>query len=311
MKNPASPITNTTNTRLSATFDVSDIIGLYKRQLNIDVSRFFINLKTIKLYKCLDTGYKFYQPQSLAGDGMFYENLHKALNENYYHSWKFENQLAFDNIQPGDKVLDIGCGIGNFLTRASEKSDHVYGLELNEDAVRICENKGLRVYNQLIEDHASTHESFYDFVVIFQVLEHITDVDLFVNASLKVLKPGGKILIGVPNNEPYFGGYDKFCTLNLPPHHMGLWSIKVFKKFSKLFNLTILKVKYDVKGRILAHTYLRAKYLAGVKSLPGNHSILDKIKIISASLISFPESLFTKWLFGLKGSHIAVLFKKN
>ena len=311
MLNPISPLTNKNNTQLADTFNVCDIIELYKNQLKIDVSRFFEKTKVINLYECLDTGYKFYYPMGLEGDGIFYEKLQKKLNDTYYHTWKFEIQFALDTIKAGDKVLDIGCGIGNFLVRAREKTAEVYGLELSRAASDICQSKGLRVHNELIEEHAIGNESFYDVVVMFQVLEHISDIEQFINACLKVLKPGGKLVIGVPNNEPYFSGYDKFCTLNLPPHHMGLWNKKVFSKFAKLFNLSILDVIYDVKGRVLVHAYLRAKYLAGVKSLPGKHTMIDKLKMICTSIISIPESIIRKLLFGLNGSHIAILFEKN
>jgi hypothetical protein len=48
-------------------------------------------------------------------------------------------------------------------------------------------------------------------------------VNSFILSCLKILKPGGKIVIGVPNNNPYIHKYDVYHTLNLPPHHMGLW----------------------------------------------------------------------------------------
>ena len=311
MLKPLSPITQTDNTLLTDTFKVTDIIDLYKCQLHMDVSRFFEKTKFIQLYKCLDTGYKFYYPQGLEGDGRFYEMLQDRLKDTYYHPWKFENQLAYDHLKAGDKVLDIGCGIGNFLLRAREKTSEVYGLELNKAAAEICRSRNLKVYNEFIEEHSFDHEGYYDMVVMFQVLEHVSDVEKFIRASLKVLKAGGKLLIGVPNSKPYFARYDKYCTLNLPPHHMGLWNVDVFYKFAKLFNISIQKVIYDCPGRLLVHTYLRAKHLAGIKSLPGKHSFMDKVKMLITSSIAFPETVISKLRFGLNGAHIAVLFQKN
>lgn len=308
---PLSPLTRKANTRLADNFQSSDIITLYKEQLNINVSSFFPGIASIQLFECIDTGYKFYHPKGLDGDSRFYESLQHKLNAGYYHDWKFENELAYNAIQEGDKVLDIGCGIGNFLMKAKNKTSEVYGLELNKMAVNVCHTKGLKVFDELIEQHAENHIEEYDMVCMFQVLEHVSDVQSFILSALKVLKVGGKLLIGVPNNEPYFAGYDKFCTLNLPPHHMGLWNKRVFDKFAPLFGLTINSVKYDKKPRIIASSYLRAKYHAGIKSLPGKHTSREKIKMVFYAIYSFPITLFEKLTGKLHGAHIAVLFTKT
>ena len=310
MTNPICPITKKNTTELFSSFKGKDIIELYRAQLDIDVSRFFKDHPVFDLYQCNETGYKFYYPQDLSGDGKFYETLQIQLGDGYYHKWKFENQLAFDAIRANDRVLDIGCGIGNFLAKAVEKTSHVYGLELNENAISICISKGLNVYRESIQDHVETHKEYYDVICMFQVLEHIYDVKEFIDSTLKALKKGGKLIIGVPNNQPYFLGYDKYCTLNLPPHHMGLWNEDVFKKFAKLFNLSILEVKYDTKGRILTEAYLRAKYLTGVKSLIGKHSLLEKIKIGFLAFITLPATIIKKRTKGLNGSHMVLMLKK-
>ena len=311
MRAPASPVTKTNNTSLSEIFLADDVIGLYRKQLDIDVTSFFTGTPAFYLYRCNDTGYRFYYPENLLGNGKFYEALQGKLGNKYYHDWKFENQLAYDNLAHGDKVLDIGCGTGNFLLKAKNKTATVYGLELNESAVAACNRRGLHVYNQMISDHVANNEETYDMVCAFQVLEHVYDVKDFLDAALKVLKKGGKMVIGVPNSKPYFLGYDKYCTLNLPPHHMGLWNETVFEKLCSLFNLTVLKVEYDVKGRILAEAYLRAKYMSGVKSLPGHHTLIEKLKIGSFALFTLPATWLKKITRGLKGSQRAVLIQKN
>ena len=72
MTNPICPITKKNTTELFASFKGKDIIELYREQLNIDVSRFFKDHPVFYLYHCNETGYKFYYPQDLSGDGKFY-----------------------------------------------------------------------------------------------------------------------------------------------------------------------------------------------------------------------------------------------
>jgi hypothetical protein len=128
--------------------------------------------------------------------------------------------------------------------------------------------------------------------------------------SLKALKKGGKLIIGVPNNEPYFKSYDKYSTLNLPPHHMGLWNIKVFEKIAPLFKMELLQAEYDEKGRPIIEAYLRAKYIGRIVSPAGLHTKAEKIKMLLLGLITVPLSIIKKYTTGINGSHIAVVFKK-
>jgi 2-polyprenyl-3-methyl-5-hydroxy-6-metoxy-1,4-benzoquinol methylase len=311
MSTPLSPITVTNDTILTDTYERSDIIKLYKDRFNMDVAPFFTGGDTFYLYQCRQTGYRFYYPAGMDGDGNFYAILQQRLGDEYYHDWKFENQLALDHINTEDRVLDIGCGIGKFLDRAKDKAKEVTGLELNEKAVAVCREKGLSVFNEMIGDHAIKKPAYYDMVCMFQVLEHIYDVKGFLDDALKVLKPGGKLVIGVPNNEPYFQGYDKYCTLNLPPHHMGLWNRQVFENTAPLFNLKIQEVAYDMKGRTLIYAYLKAKYLAKVKSEGGKHTLAEKIKMLLWAPITVPSAIIKKITRGINGSHFAVVFEKQ
>ncbi len=311
MNNPISPLTAAANTALTDTFDTNDIIRLYKDQLDMDVSAFFSGQDHFFLYQCQQTGYRFYHPQGMDGDGNFYALLQQRLGDGYYHDWKFENQLALDITETHHKVLDIGCGIGKFLQKAKEKASEVTGLELNEKAVAVCRQNGLNVLNEMIGDHALHKPEYYDVVCMFQVLEHIYDVRTFIEDALKVLKKGGKLVIGVPNNEPYFQGYDKYCTLNLPPHHMGLWNKTVFEKIAPVFNLQLQKTVYDVKGSIITYAYLRAKYMAGIRSPGGKHNTTEKIKMLLWGIITVPMAILKKLTTGINGSHIAVVFEKR
>lgn len=310
MTNPQSPVTGNYNTTLTDTFECGDVIGLYKTQLDMDVSAYFGHGDQFHLFRCDETGYRFYYPKGMDGDGNFYANLQRHLGDGYYHDWKFENQIALDLLDQNHRVLDIGCGIGKFLSHAKEKAAEVTGLELNEKAVQVCRNNGLNVFNELIGDHARHKPEYYDVVCMFQVLEHIYDVRSFLEESLAVLKKGGKLVIGVPNNEPYFQGYDRFCTLNLPPHHMGLWNKTVFEKLAHMLGLKLLKTAYDVKGSALTHAYLKAKYKAGVKSPAGLHSGAEKLRMMFWGFITLPGSILKKITYGINGSHIAVVFEK-
>jgi 2-polyprenyl-3-methyl-5-hydroxy-6-metoxy-1,4-benzoquinol methylase len=227
---------------LSPTTEVEKIsTALIKEQyksIGLNVDRFFDGIDNVTIRKCTLTDYRYYTPFSCMGDNEFYQDLQKVSGD-YYPKNKWEHQKALKFIKKDDKVLEIGCATGYFLTCCNKKQAHATGLELNQKAAEEALEAGLDVKNMLIEDFTKDHEKQFDVVCSFQVLEHITDVHSFIKNCLICLKPGGIFIFGVPNNNPYIFKYDKFHTLNLPPHHAGLWNKESIQKTAKLYNLTI------------------------------------------------------------------------
>ncbi|MBK8329577.1 MAG: class I SAM-dependent methyltransferase [Bacteroidetes bacterium] len=235
--NIVSPITNG---EVNFLFDISKkiIVNSYLVESNIDVNYLFKNIDVISVYECIDTGYRFFYPFHIAGDGPFYEKLEQI--SWYYADWKWDYEIAKDFITPNSSVLDIGCGEGKFLNYLKEnKSCECTGLELNEKAKQIAVAKGINVLNEFIQDHAISNSKKYDTVTFFQVLEHISDVNSFLKSTIDVVKSNGKVIIAVPNNEPFYLTFDKYHFLNLPPHHMGWWNQNSLSSLAKLYNLKL------------------------------------------------------------------------
>jgi 2-polyprenyl-3-methyl-5-hydroxy-6-metoxy-1,4-benzoquinol methylase len=290
MKEVKSPLTGKTNVQLEYTLDPKQIADQYWQQYKIDVSRFFARLNQVEVYKCLDTEYTFYYPQNLSGDGLFYEQL--QAHDWYYLKWRWDFDVTASLIGASDSVLEVGCGDGQFLAYLKNKNIACTGLELNEKAIQTGRAKGLDVHADTIQDFARTHQNAFDVVCYFQVLEHITDVQSFVQASVDALKPGGKLIICVPNNEGFLK-YDKHNLLNQPPHHMGLWTTASLRNLSRICNITLKEVHYEPLYRSnhsWAHTvFVGAFYTfhwrlgALVKSLP-KPAVSTLIKMLGKQL---------------------------
>lgn len=234
-----SPVTNSFNTSLVTQFNVAAILQQYKTEMNVAVGHFFTGLQAIELYQCNDTGYRFYQPDGIWGDGKFYEDLQKN-NDWYYSIARWEHKEALSLINTNDKVLEIGCGDGAFLQMMQQKGiQNIEAIELNEKAAGIVGKAGFKIKIETIGAFAEKNKGQYDVVCSFQVLEHIYDVQSFLNASLLALKSGGKMIIAVPNNNPYLYKNDINHTLNLPPHHAGLWNKGAFEKLEKFYPITL------------------------------------------------------------------------
>jgi len=238
---PSSPLTNSSNVVKLCSFSVNRICNDYSR-MGINVERFF-KADLVHLYECVDSGYRFYYPFSCIGDASFYEDL--SLNRTNYYSNRWEHGVTMKYLNSNDSVLEIGSGFGAFLNRIKSENIKGKGLELNPYAVKQCVQSGLDVYDRLVNDEASVNANSYSIVCCFQVLEHITDVNSFIESSISLLKMNGKLIIGVPNNNPYLFISDKYHTLNLPPHHAGLWNGKALKYLEQIFSIKLVSLEYE------------------------------------------------------------------
>lgn len=236
-----SPVTGSFNTSLVKELEVDRIVSLYRQEQQLDVSNYFHGLNVIQLRVCNDTGYRFYYPMDIYGDDAFYQHLQKTGLYYLQEKWEYDKAIAL--IGEGKRVLEIGSGAGFFMQKLKAgKHEQLIGLELNTQQVALAKTNGLNVVNAYIEDFSAQHPASFDVVVALQVLEHVPDVRSFITASLAALKPGGRLIYCVPYNNPYLYRHDLWHTLNLPPHHSGLWDKPSFRKLPDFFQMRLQQI---------------------------------------------------------------------
>ena len=131
----------------------------------------------------------FFDPQNAGGD-KFYSRLGE--NEWYYlHSGKTEYEYVQNLINENDKVLDVGAGRGELFNRTKKKINYT-GLELSTKAVELAALSSINVINEDIIIHSENNIEKYDIICLFQVLEHICNLNTFLVSIIKCLKQGGK-----------------------------------------------------------------------------------------------------------------------
>ncbi|TYB80173.1 methyltransferase domain-containing protein [Bizionia saleffrena] len=291
-------VPSSTATKKVCSFKTIDIIGNYK-DLGIDVSRYFKGLETISLYKCLETGFRFYHPPQIIGDGQFYEDLSKTRKGYYSDRWEHNETLKY--LSQSDSILEVGSGFGAFLSKLKKKGIKGKGLELNKIAVHTCLAEGLEVEHKLIEDLEVTGVK-YNVVCYFQVLEHIYEVHNFIKNSIEVLESKGKLIFGVPNNNPYLFISDKNHTLNLPPHHAGLWNKKAIQSLVNVFPIELIQLEFEP----LAASY--GEFLSFHTRQNSNSIIRFSLKVCNKFV---PKLLKRSLCFFLKGRNILAIFQKK
>ncbi len=241
--------------------DSNLIIKKYQKKLHIDTSKYFIDIPNVSIYECIDSKYRFYFPLNISGDGQFYEQLQD--NYGYYLPWKWEHQIALENICKDNTLLEIGSARGAFIEGLIKHFGNqfvAHGIELNSDAAKIAQEKGLDVQIESIESLSEKMPEKFDVVCTFQVLEHISDVMPFINSAIKCLKPSGKLIVSVPNNDSYIKDLP-LNILNLPPHHMGLWDKTSLTNLGKITGLKLKSIHYEPLAPIHVWSFYYAKMI--------------------------------------------------
>jgi SAM-dependent methyltransferase len=95
-------------------------------------------------------------------------------------------------------LLDVGCGSGELLRAAHERGWTVQGVEPESSGAQRARQRGLAVVETLLEDSGLPERS-YDVVSAFHVLEHQPDSRAFVSLLARWVRPGGHVVVEVPN----------------------------------------------------------------------------------------------------------------
>lgn len=187
------------------------------------------------------------------------ENTHSFhLNENSFNQvYKNRLQIRMDNKKfnfglhiirkflksSNRSLIDIGCGTGGFIKLAKKNKWKVTGLEFNKFAIKKLTSQGFDIIENL--NHKSQRAK-YDCATLWNVLEHVHNPQKMLQDIQKILKPGGLILILVPNidglvnrilqkNAVAFAGYTHVNFFN----HNTLSKILKINKFKTLHFETI------------------------------------------------------------------------
>lgn len=140
-----------------------------------------------------------------------YESVKKV---NLKHKYK----LATKGLETG-KLLDIGCGVGDFLQTAEEKGWETVGVEPAEDAKAIAKK---RIKAEIItsEEIEKLPNDSFDVITMWHVLEHVDNLRWQVAQLQRLIKQKGRIVIAVPNYKSYDGQFYKehWAAYDVPRH---------------------------------------------------------------------------------------------
>lgn len=195
------------------------------------------------------------------------------------------------NIKPTDTILDCGCGDGLYLKTIRELGDYkIFGFDLNGDSLRLTQKNVNDKPVPLVQGNGSAlpyNNNSFDKIFSTEVLEHIPNDLEALNEIYRVLKPGGKFIITVPNHnypllwdpinwlmEAAAGSYIKSGFL------AGIWNMHLRLYYSEEIKDAVKKA-----GFVIKNTEPMTHYC-----VPLNHIILYGLKLLLDSGI-LPENV--------------------
>jgi 2-polyprenyl-3-methyl-5-hydroxy-6-metoxy-1,4-benzoquinol methylase len=123
------------------------------------------------------------------------------------------------SVRGGGKLLDFGCGHGKLLRRMHAAGWEVVGLDFSEQAVEAVRASGMQAHQGTLP-HPQIPPGSFDAVIMEHALEHVPDPLTVLRAARDVLRPGGTLLVHVPNFNAWevqrFGEFA--IQVDLPRH---------------------------------------------------------------------------------------------
>ncbi|MEO6798012.1 MAG: methyltransferase domain-containing protein [Candidatus Dormibacter sp.] len=120
-----------------------------------------------------------------------------------FSSAELKRRYAFyaERFQPGTRVLDVGCGRGEFLEVLAARGVNGVGVDLDAMMVEAARHKGLTATQGNAIDYLNTHGEDFDGVFASHLVEHLpTDqMEKLVEGSARALRPGGLAIFVTPN----------------------------------------------------------------------------------------------------------------
>ena len=156
----------------------------------------------------------------------------------YVHRNRLKNLVKTLPNEDGLKVLDAGCGEGHLLELLIKrnKNNIYYGIDLTPEALKKAKERCPDV--RFIEGDLSKidiEDSFFDFIICTETLEHVDAYQKVINEFKRLLKPGGYLVITFPNE--FWWTVSRFLLGRRPikvPDHINSFSPGSMQKYVSL-----------------------------------------------------------------------------
>jgi 2-polyprenyl-3-methyl-5-hydroxy-6-metoxy-1,4-benzoquinol methylase len=131
----------------------------------------------------------------------YHEDLWRQLPEGLEPSdLALRLRFLLDRVQPGERVLDVGCGEGRFAAELARAGAHVVGIDVAEEPLRRARARHPELDLRLVDGAGpwDLPDASFDAVWAGEVIEHVADTGAWLSEVRRVLRSGGSLLVSTP-----------------------------------------------------------------------------------------------------------------
>ena len=112
--------------------------------------------------------------------------VNKAFDELYYNMF----------FKKGQRILDIGCSVGNFI---AQDSKNIIGIDIDKEQLKICKKRGLNCIYNNVEEGLPFGDNFFNAINCRHVIEHLKEPLKLLKEIRRILRKSGKLVIMMPD----------------------------------------------------------------------------------------------------------------
>jgi 2-polyprenyl-3-methyl-5-hydroxy-6-metoxy-1,4-benzoquinol methylase len=159
-----------------------------------------------------------------------------SLDKILKRDWRIREFYKWDI--PRGRLLDVGCGHGEFVRAAGLLGYQAFGVDMDEKAIAVARRIGIA--NVTVGRAEDCKEGPFQVITCFDVLEHLEDPVAVVRSFATSLAPNGRIVISLPAWD--CGPFLLCPDADNPPHHLTLWTETAVKALADRTGLAVLKM---------------------------------------------------------------------
>jgi len=256
------------------------ICGSSEKQIFMNLKDYFLSGKDFSIEECKQCTFRFTNPRPGPDElPSYYESKDYISHSNekkgllsfvYQQARKYSLAQKYKLIQhfpPNSKILDYGCGTGDFLNYCKTHNWNTSGIEPNPGA----RQQAVDNYKLQVEEEAFVNNlvpASYDVITLWHVLEHVPLLQERIKALTNALKPGGLLIIALPNCDSWDAQYYKnFWAAYDVPRHLYHFNPTTLKRLLRDLPLQFL-TQHPMKLDAFYISLLSEKYKTGNQSFP-------------------------------------------
>jgi SAM-dependent methyltransferase len=174
----------------------------------------------------------------------------------------------------GSSILDIGCGLGMYVRAMSQFSDDVHGVDVDLEKVQEA-SQDLPNIRQAPAEDLPFPGGALDVVLSHEVIEHVDDDRQAIAEAVRVLKPGGRLVVFAPNrlypfetHGAYWAGEYHYGNIPLVNYLPNPWRNRFCPHVRAYTVAGLRRLWQDLPVRLVIHTQIYPGYDKIVRSLP-------------------------------------------